>query len=116
MLKEKKPSYPLTVPNWGWDQGKAGTRAVEIKMGRGRCWTRDACQSTLGREGIDWEVDPHEGMKVQEVNWLFLEGTWPVPHPKLIEIQGNEQTLSLIVCCSGLAPRRCTGLSYAWTM
>ena len=31
-----EPSYPLLVPDWGWDQGKAGTCVIEVRMAAGR--------------------------------------------------------------------------------
>ena len=31
----EKPSYPLPVLDWGWNQGKAGTCAIEVKMAAG---------------------------------------------------------------------------------
>ena len=32
-----KSPFPLPVPDWGWDQGKSGTRATAVKWYRGRC-------------------------------------------------------------------------------
>lgn len=39
---EEKPSYPLPVPDWGWDEGKAGTWATEVRTvsGGGVGWRK----------------------------------------------------------------------------
>ena len=59
--------------------GGISTGAIEVKMAQLRCFceaciigvhmgTIESCQSSLGKEGIGWEVDPLEAHKTLEVN------------------------------------------------
>lgn len=35
--QRKNPSYPIPVPDWGWDLGKAGTCPWKLEWWQGRC-------------------------------------------------------------------------------
>ena len=54
-----KPSYPLLVPDWGWDQGKAGTCTIEVKMAAGGgSVSKKPASLARGNRGIGWGMDP----------------------------------------------------------
>ena len=58
-LGEGKPSYPLPVPNWGWDQGKASTCTIDVRMvAGGGAISKKPVSLAGGKEGIGWRMDP----------------------------------------------------------
>lgn len=40
--ERKKTSYPLLLPDWRWEQGKADRSALEVRMEAGEGWTEEA--------------------------------------------------------------------------
>lgn len=52
-----------TLPDWGWNQGKADACAIEVKMVQEEVLTKEACQSSLGKEGMGWEVKAPQGQE-----------------------------------------------------
>ena len=86
---------PFPVPDWRWDQGKAGTCIIKVRMVWGRCWTKEVCQTSLQKEGSGWDVDPLKSHKSLGGWLVILEKHWSIPHQKLILTQGNKETSSL---------------------
>ena len=58
--------------------------------GRGPCWTKEACQLSLGKEGIGQEVNPPGVCGSWEVNWAFWEHlVHPIPKTNINPGEGR---------------------------
>ena len=70
----EKPSYPLPVLDWGRNQGKAGTCAIEVKMAAGG-GAGPKRPISLAWERMDWLGGGGDGlsqnMEVWEVSFPF---------------------------------------------
>ena len=65
-------------------------------MVQGVVLTKEACQSSLGKEEIGWEVGPSKAEGSLRSSLAILKRHLVHPTPKLIQSQKNKEALSLL--------------------
>ena len=117
---------PLWYQIGGETRGKQAYAPWKSKWCKGKCWTKEACQSSLEKEGIAWEVDPpevHESL----ASWLVILRKHLVhTHPSSYNARGTKNlylsvSLSLMTCTKQvhelheLHGENCTRLFSPWS-